>query len=301
MIFNPEKQYKDVCAWLKKDDNRKLLFDTPNQKISELLSGDLTAESVAQCASQLGHLSVWWKNEFLKALWEGSDNASCYGALMLDYKFWRLRILSESFDLLLKEDPSRQSPIIDLDVCPLMGLLLSCGRIDQAKWIAKKLLNSSQNPSTKQWLSETDYSRYVFNLSMILATNSGDNSTNDVVIFDCGVYNGLFSEWLDEESLKNVIINVCDEYLVRTNEKNEKKLGILEFTGRPYNVLPVTVMAYQVLRRELGLMTELPVHAILDSKFLSSLPPSIPSIQDDVLSKVVTAASDVFPGILSDS
>jgi hypothetical protein len=181
-----------------------------------------------------------------------------------------------------------------------MGLLLACGRIDQAKWIARKLLTSAQNASTKGWLSDSDYSRYIFNLSEILATDSGDDSANDVEISDCGVYNGLFTEWMDDQSLKQVIVGVCDEYLARTNEKNEKKLGILEFVSRPYNVLPVTVMAYQVLRRELGMTTELPEHELLNSKFVSSFPESMPSVPDEVLSNVVTAASNVFPNILGE-
>lgn len=299
MILNPEKHYKDVCAWLENADNKKQFFDAPVQVISELLDGDLSSESSARCASELGNLSVWWTNEFLKALWEGSENADGYGALMLDYQFWKLKILSEQFEASLAKDPDAKSPITYFEVCPLMGLLLSCGRIDQAKWIGKKLLSSGTNPSTREWLHDREYSRFLLNISQILSTDDGDGTANDVQIYDCGVYNGLFTEWTEDEPLKKVILGVFDEYVTRTDEKNEAKLGKLEFASRPYNVLPVTVLAYLVLRRELGLETDLPPHQILESTFLGSFPESMPSIPDDVLSKVVTTAANVFPKILS--
>jgi hypothetical protein len=282
-------------------DNKKQLFDVPVQIISELLDGELSPESSARCAFELGNLSVWWTNEFLKALWEGAECADWYGALMLDYQFWKLKILSEHFEALLAKDPNAKSPVTYFEVCPLMGLLLSCGRVDQAKWIARKLLSSSTNPSTREWLLDRDYSRYMLNISQILATDEGDGSDNDVQIYDCGVYNGLFVDWTDENALQPIIVSVFDEYVARTDENNEGKLGRLEFVSRPYNVLPVTVLAYLVLRRELGLMTDLPQHQILASTFLCSFPESMPSIPDDVLSKVVTTAANVFPKILSDA
>lgn len=113
----------------------------------------------------------------------------------------------------------------------------------------------------------------------------------------CGVYEGLFKNWDDEEKLSASILEACDYHLSRTEENPATDYDIPEFEMRPYNVLPVEILALRVLRRNLGISTPWPDHPLLSSVFVKNLPEELPPSDHELIQRVYQAAQSVFPKI----
>lgn len=113
----------------------------------------------------------------------------------------------------------------------------------------------------------------------------------------CGIYSGLFEHWDDEEKLTDSIIGACDYHLDRIEENPAIDYDVPEFGIRPYNVLPVEILALRTLRKHFGLSTPWPDHPLLSSVFVRNLPDELPPSENELIQRVAKAVQSIFPQI----
>jgi hypothetical protein len=296
-LYKPKKEYSELQRWVSKPFNQQRLSSHTNTA-DELLASGVSPRTVNRSASQLGNCSTWWKNTFLIDIWESNEITQRSGALMLDYKYWEIRIHTAKYDDLSKDDASHASVVSYFKSYSLFCLLLTFNRWDQAYWLGKRIYGSNEDKCFDEWEMDRPYAGFVLRLHLIMTGQLEPTEVrNDLP--KCGAYEGLFTYWYDTEALQQSIIEACDEHYIRTLAASEKKLGIIEFQLRPYSILPVEVLAYRAVRKRMGLETPLPSHPMLDAPFVTNLPEEVPPVKDDLLSKVISAASELYPEILN--
>lgn len=295
--FNAEKIIKDIIEWTENQSNNDILFERPQSILLEIVNDDISLRLIARAASQLRHNATWWSNLFLKNLYEGNQNVSLTGGLMLDYKYWYVRLHTKRYDQFLSEKSSCQSVVSYFNVYPLFSLLLTFSRWEEALWLGDRIYRSNQDECFDVWPMDRTYAGFVLKLYLIMTCRlKPEDEVSDLP--ECGVYGDLFTYWNDTDKLRKSIAQVCDEYYIRTNQSMEKKLGIVEFYSRPYSVLPVAILALRSVRHKMGLETPMPLHPMLDSNFVANLPEKLPSPEDCILDKVIAAAGGIIPDIM---
>ncbi|SHJ17140.1 hypothetical protein SAMN02745181_1361 [Rubritalea squalenifaciens DSM 18772] len=299
--FTPVKNYNEIVRWLNKNDNKARLLDDSVSTIFEL-SDTYDLKSITLQASRLRNLSVWWHNYFLKELWDNTGDVSSSGARMLDYKFLHVFLMTMRYDLLLRNEAEPRSNINYYTAYPLFCLLLTFNRWSEALWLGERIYRSQTDLCFGKnyvgkvfsgWPKDKEFAGYVIKLYLLIheKLSPKDNVDN---LPDLGLYSDLFENWDDINKLSKTIVNVCDEYFLRTQSSMEKELGLLEFDSYPHNCFPLTVLALRSCRNKFGLGTTLPSHPMLDSKFVINIPENLPSVPDNILKLVVSSARQVF-------
>lgn len=107
-----------------------------------------------------------------------------------------------------------------------------------------------------------------------------------------GIYLKFFEYWEDEAALANSIWDACDHHMRKSQDSAD---DIADFFLRPYDLLPVELLALKTLRGHLGLATPWPDHPLLGTPFVRNLPAEFPPSGDELIRQVQTAAKRVFP------
>ena len=329
--FNPKKAHREIEEWLQ-DPKWDRLWQKWATELEELLPSTsrgsgfigrffakpketLTADNVSYLGSKLFALSSRWNNRFLHAAYDGNAmEAAVNGRNMLDYEYYHIRILSKAAEL-------GKARVFYPDIHRCFVLQLAFGRWEEAYRLGKTIFEHPGDYGIVQNQESVGYWRKVsedealgdgphsyvksepfcswtdtpfcgFVLRLWLEMDKGESGHEVPALPACGVYEGLFDRSDDPNVFRDAISAACDYHLVRSSQT-----GVVEFSLRPYSLLPIEVMAIFQLRGISGKPSSLPEQPLLDSPFFRGLPSELSEGRDELLERVVHAARTVLPDL----
>ena len=324
MKFNWKKEFKESNEWLARESNRRLLYEMQMQEIRELLSNDVTLDSVESISPRLGRLAFWHGQKAFQGATATSEVSAINWSVYFDYirHSMRMRVLRI-------EQPNGNGNIGAYEIHSHFTLLLGIGLVDEAIWLGQHIYDSIKRRMKQPvvWtlleISEADLDRPIASDDDSLDLNSDNISgysksplcglvlkmwlvlTGRREPMDrlpekapqCGIYDPLFEHWDHLEKLTAAISTACDFHLRRMNDDRKIRHDIAEFRRSPFREVPFEILAYRNLRRHLGLETPFPAHPLLDSPFVKSLPEEITPSGDPLLAEVLEYARKVLPNL----
>ncbi len=121
---------KDIENWLNDSSNKKIILESRENRIKELLSHNLNFDSCVRIASRIEAVNAWWKGQVLYDLHYKKNDLIRSASRFLDSSFYFCKILISSIDT-----PDAGARISANELQKVFFMLLSFNRYEQALWL----------------------------------------------------------------------------------------------------------------------------------------------------------------------
>lgn len=323
MKFDKTKEAKEIHRWMNDMVNREILFEHPSQCIISILKRGIAPEDLWEISYRLQTMSVWFGTLAIYAETTKSSIKNEHWANYLNVFYYSNRFAIRSIE------ETGEGSLIWTHLHGNFILSLGLGRLDQAIWLGGKihenineyLLNCPiyklteiaesdmeiliEDPGDPRNLnspgihsySESPLCGFCMRIWLILTERRKPKDALPVEWPQCGVYEGLFTNWDKPHKLIFSLVDACDFHMKRMKPDRRIHHDIPEFETTPFRQIPFEILAYRNVRAKMGLETPWPSHPLLDSPFVKNLPEELPPSDDPLLNDVLSSVRNVISDI----
>jgi hypothetical protein len=129
MSITANAEIREINEWLARERNRRF-YDQSVSVAMALVRGKGSPETCYEFGTVMWELSVWWRNVFLRDVYEGAQTKVASTANFLQIYYLSSKILITAIDT-----PGAGARVFASDVQHLFFLLISFSRYEQALWL----------------------------------------------------------------------------------------------------------------------------------------------------------------------
>lgn len=281
-------ELKELQEWLREPGQEDFQWKEARKHIEEELANP-DEKSLAGCQGSLNQLRWWMASRGAVDVLGGRRTGWEHIAKGLAYEMWNLRI---SLAYYVDRTFPKTGAMCDDDFSVIFSHAIAFRRDQFVHWCGRILVDSfmTGKGAFRDW-TITPLNPFV--VKLYAKWQSIDLSTAKVKR-KLGVYEGLLKHWDDLPNLKKALAEVCDYHCAKVVSDDDDPN---EFDGAPYEVFPAEILAYQRIRRDMGVETPSIDHPLLASP-LAFPPDKVPVPKDDkLLVKIADLAAQYLPSI----
>ncbi|TQV69922.1 hypothetical protein FKG94_22480 [Exilibacterium tricleocarpae] len=204
----------------------------------------------------------------------------------MSYRLWNIKLARQALKNAIAFNPNRNLPELRVEFSPAAGLLLhavSQGEDAAAGEMVKVLEDIFFDPAylNRETVDNSIYERFALNVYYFL--KGGD--TRKTLAFNTGnVYKNLLDSLLAPDFDSQLVVDLCDYHCDNIEDRGDRRP---EFCSRPFDLLPVEVLAIYRIRRNAGLETPAVDHPLLNPLFTHM--PDLQFENDELIDRIEAA------------